>query len=369
MSNKTVAVIFGGACVEHEISLVSSKSIISNIDRTKFDIYSIFISKNGNWHRAEVDKWLSGGDLKVDENSQLLPSLTINETGCFFEIKNGCVIKTVNVDVIFPVLHGTYGEDGSVQGLFELMNIPYVGSGVLGSSIGMDKIVMKDILRNAGIPVVDYLGFNVSHWNEKKDDIIEDIANFISFPCFVKSADLGSSVGVYKIYSVDEVNKAVQSSLKFSNRVIVEKAVNNTREIEVSVLGNEKPIASLPGEIIPKKEFYDYEAKYDDNETELVIPANLSDGLVEKLKEISLNTYTSLSCSGMGRIDFLMDSKTEEIYVSEINTIPGFTSISMYPKLWEVSGITYKDLLTKLIELAENRFESKKNLETDYTEK
>ncbi len=369
MSNKTVAVIFGGACVEHEISLISSKSIISNLDRSKFDIFAIFISKQGNWHKAEVDQWLDGGELVIDQSSEITPSLRINAPGHFLEIKNSSVVNKVNVDIIFPVLHGTYGEDGSVQGLFELMNIPYIGAGVLGSSVGMDKIVMKDVLKNAGISVVDYLGFNSSEWNENKEEILKSITETISFPAFVKSADLGSSVGVYKIFSESEVEKAVDSSFKFSNRVIVEKAVDNIRELEVSLLGNESPIASLPGEIIPKKDFYDYEAKYHDDSTELVIPAKLNENLIEKLKDISIKTYTSLCCSGMGRIDFLMDSKTEEIYVSEINTIPGFTSISMYPKLWEISGISYKDLLTRLIELAEERFESKKKIETDFSEK
>ncbi|MGH7884066.1 MAG: D-alanine--D-alanine ligase family protein [Thermodesulfobacteriota bacterium] len=366
MKKILVAVLFGGACVEHEISLISCKSVLLNLDESKYDKFPVYISKEGTWHKANVGEWLKGGKLKFNKNSMISPVLSMKNEGVFLEINKDKVDQKIKADVVFPVLHGTYGEDGTLQGLLELMNVPYVGAGVLGSSIGMDKIVMKEILRNGNISVAEFIGFNSKDWNDNKDGIIKQIIKKIGFPCFIKSADLGSSVGIKKIYSSKEIKSSVEYSLTFSNRVIVEKAVNNCREFEVSVLGNEKPIASLPGEIIPKKEFYDYEAKYYDNTTELKIPAELNKKNTEKLKKLSLKTYLLLHCSGMGRIDFLMDSKTEDIYVSEINTIPGFTDISMYPKLWEISGIPYKELLTKLIEFAEQRFNSKINVKTDF---
>ncbi len=245
------------------------------------------------------------------------------------------------------------------------MGIPYVGADVLGSSIGMDKVVMNEILRDNKLPVVDFFGFTKSEWESKKNEIINRIKAEIDYPCFVKSADLGSSVGISKVDSEELIYNAIESSLKYSNKVLVEQAVINPREVEVSVLGNENPVASLPGEIIPKKDFYDYEAKYHDDSTELKIPAELSPLMIDELKDLAVKTFTSLCCSGMGRIDFLINSNNEDIFVSEINTIPGFTSISMYPKLWEVSGIPYRELLTKLIDLAEEKFNSKKTVKTD----
>lgn len=368
MNKKVIAVVFGGTSVEHEISLISAKSVISNLDKSRFDVLPVFISKNGMWKKVNTAEYIENGNLEVYEDVFLAPLLSMEESGVFLEIAGSKVKQKIKTDVIFPVLHGTYGEDGTVQGLFELINVPYVGANVLGSSVGMDKIVMKDILSRHDLPVVEYTGFNKVEWENKSNYLREKINDKIGFPCFVKSADLGSSVGVKKIFSEKEIESSVEHSFAFSRRVIVEKSVENARELEVSVLGNENPIASLPGEIIPKNEFYDYRAKYHDEETELILPAELNKEITEILKELAVKTYSSLCCSGLGRIDFLMNSGTKEIFISEINTIPGFTSISMYPKLWEISGISYKDLLTRLIQLAIENYDSKKSLRTDFTE-
>ena len=364
MNKKILAIIFGGRSVEHEISIISARSIINNVNRDLFRLLIIYIQKNGIWKIVDTDALNSARETIKTSDSLIIPSFDPNNPG-FIEISENRIINSYEVDVIFPILHGTYGEDGTIQGLFEFMNIPFVGASVLGSSIGMDKIVTKFILRQANIPVTDYIAFNRFYWRKNSAVLLEKISNSINFSCFIKSADLGSSVGITKVNSKDKVEDAVELALKYSHRIIVEKAVLNPREIEVSVLGNEEPIASLPGEVIPKREFYDYEAKYIEDSTDLVIPAKLEDELTEKLQIYAIETFKALDCSGMGRVDFLINGETNEIFVSELNTIPGFTQISMYPKLWEVSGITYPDLITKLVELAFEKFKSKSKLNRD----
>lgn len=364
MSKITVGVIFGGRSVEHEVSLLSAKSIIRNLNPDKYQVFPIFIEKNGTWRKASIDGWIKDGDLKIFTNSFLSPSLN-PEKPVFYELGLNKVEGEHRVDVLFPVLHGTYGEDGTVQGLFELMGIPYVGASVLGSSVGMDKIAMKTIFREAGLPVVKFTGFYSYEWKLQREIITNNVLSEIVVPCFVKSANLGSSVSITKVKSEDYLEKAIDFACAFSHRIVVEKAVLNPREIEVSVLGNENPIASLPGEIIPHREFYDYIAKYIEDGTALITPANLEKGLVEKFQEYAIKAFKAVDCEGMGRVDFLMEKTTDEIFVSEINTIPGFTQISMYPKLWEVSGIKYPELVTRLIDLALERHETKKKLRTD----
>ncbi len=367
MDKKTIAVLFGGRSVEHEISLISARSIINNIDKDSFDVLPVFISKSGKWLKTDLDRFIDN-TLENSEDHCFIPSIGFDDKPKFYELKNNIIVNIHEIDLAFPVLHGTYGEDGTVQGLFELMGLPFVGASVLGSSIGMDKIVMKSVLRNFGLPVTDFIGFIKKEWESNPEQITEKINNQIGFPCFIKSADLGSSIGISKVKSIDNIPGALSDSLKYSQRVLVEKAVNNCREIEVSVLGNQDPIASLPGEVLPEREFYDYIAKYDDDSTSLEIPAKLSDEEIKQLQHLSVETFKALDCSGLGRVDFLIDDKTKEIYISELNTIPGFTSISMYPKLWEVSGIGYRELINKLIYLALRRFEERKQLETDYNE-
>ncbi|MGH7889879.1 MAG: D-alanine--D-alanine ligase family protein, partial [Thermodesulfobacteriota bacterium] len=274
MSQITVGVVFGGKSVEHEISLLSAKSIIRNLDPKRYILFPIFIDKNGTWRKASVDAWLTDGELEIFSNSFLSPSLN-PEKPVFYEISANRVEQEHKVDILFPVLHGTYGEDGTVQGLFELMGIPFVGASVLGSSVGMDKILMKIIFKESGLPVVQFVWFYRYEWESQKNEIKNQINYEIGLPCFVKSANLGSSVGITKVKSEKELERAVDYACNFSNRIIVEKSVLNAREIEVSVLGNEAPIASLPGEIVPRREFYDYAAKYLEDSTELIAPAKL----------------------------------------------------------------------------------------------
>jgi len=364
LSKLTVGVVFGGRSVEHEISLLSAKSILKNLDPKRYLVFPIFIERNGTWRKASVDGWLRNGGLEIFDNSFLSPSLNPAKP-VFYEIGANRVEREHKVDVLFPVLHGTHGEDGTVQGLFELMGVPFVGASVLGSSVGMDKIVMKTMFRESGLPVVNFMGFYSHEWKSKKHEIERRVLDEITIPCFVKSANLGSSVGITKVKSEDELEEAVDYACNFSHRIIVEKAVQNPREIEVSVLGNETPIASLPGEIVPKREFYDYVAKYLEDSTELIAPANLEKEIVKRLQEYAIRAFKAIDCEGMGRVDFLMETSTGQISVSEINTIPGFTQISMYPRLWEVSGITYPELISRLIDLAIERHGMKRKLRTD----
>ncbi|MGQ0794277.1 MAG: D-alanine--D-alanine ligase family protein [Deltaproteobacteria bacterium] len=365
MPKLTVAVVFGGVSVEHEISVISARSIIKNLDSAKFEVFPIFIEKSGLWRRAAVGSCLQGGNIEISSGSTLAPSLDARNPA-FYEICSGGVSLKHGVDVIFPVLHGTYGEDGTVQGMFELMGVPFVGASVLGSSVGMDKIVMKSAFRQAGLPVADFLGFYGYEWESGRGEIRKKILEYIGEACFVKSANLGSSVGISKVKSASELDRAVDYSLNFSNRIIVERAVANPREIEVSVLGNENPQASAAGEIVPKREFYDYAAKYLEDSTELIIPAKLDSKTDALVRRLAVEAFKAVDCEGFARVDFLMDGQTGDVFISEINTIPGFTQISMYPKLWEASGIKYTDLVSRLIELACERHEAKKRLRTDF---
>lgn len=364
LSRKKVGIIFGGRSVEHEVSLLSARSVIKNTDPEKYDVYPIFIDKNGLWHRVNVDEWLDEGELVVDTNSFLTPSLN-HENPLFFEIKDSKVISEIKLDAVFPVLHGTYGEDGTIQGMLELMGIPFVGASVLGSSIGMDKLVMKAVLKESSLPVVPYIGFYDYEWKSKPEKIRESIYKEIGFPCFVKSANLGSSVGISKVDSKNELVSAIDSSCRFSNRVLVEKAVTNPREIEISVLGHETASTSLPGEILPHREFYDYTAKYLEEGTGLIAPAEIEEELTIKVQDLAVKTFKALDCSGMARVDFLINGDTGELYIGEINTIPGFTQISMYPKLWEVTGIPFPELITRLFDLAILRKNDRTKLSTD----
>lgn len=360
-----MGIVFGGRSVEHEISLLSAASIIKNIDSDRFDVFPIFIMKDGIWRRASVEDWICRGEITFSDSTFLAPSLDPCKP-VFYEIENNMIRHEHKLDVLFPILHGTYGEDGTVQGLFELMGIPFVGSSVLGSSVGMDKIAMKAIFRDSGMPVVEFIGFSKSDWTKQKEILKKRVLTKIGIPCFVKSANLGSSVGISKVKSQNDLDTAVDFAFEFSNKIIVEKAVLNPREIEVSVLGNEEPVVSLPGEIIPNREFYDYKAKYIETGTKLLVPVKLNNEATKSIQNLAIKGFKAADCFGMARVDFLMEKSTEDIFVSELNTIPGFTQISMYPKLWEVSGISYKDLISRLIDLAYDRHESLKKLKTNF---
>ena len=342
-----VGVLFGGRSGEHEVSLASAASVIRGLDPEKYEAVPIGISKDGRWlvgtgAQKMLPEVLKSGQrvvLPADPNAATLVPLDENRAGA------------VRVDVIFPVLHGTFGEDGTVQGLLELAGLPYVGAGVLGSSVGMDKDVQKRLFQHAGLPVADFLAIPRADWEHARVKVLQAIQKKFRYPLFVKPATLGSSVGMTKVHDRTEVPAALDAAAEFAQKILVERFVNG-REIEVSVLGNESPRASVPGEIIPHREFYDYTAKYLEEGTRLEIPAPLTKALVKRFQDYAVRAFRSVECAGMARVDFFLERKTGRIYLNEINTIPGFTSISMYPKLWEASGIGFRELIDRLIELA-----------------
>ena len=306
-------------------------------------------------------KALKSGKIKYAKKAEvLIPA----RQGNFLQVGK----KKIKIDIVFPVLHGTYGEDGSIQGLFEMAGIPYVGAEVLGSAIGMDKVVQKELYKNIDLNVSKYIWFFKKDWEKKEEgeNILRHIEKDIGYPCFLKPANLGSSVGISKAKSKHDLIKAINLAAKYDEKILAEEAVLNTREIECAVLGNENFKASIPGEVIPSGDFYDYNAKYVDGESKIVIPAELPVDVTKKVKESAIKAFEAINCKGMGRVDFLIDNESEKIYINEINTIPGFTSISMYPKLWEQSGSSYSALLDELINLAILRFKEKQNSLSSY---
>jgi D-alanine-D-alanine ligase len=360
-----VGIIFGGKSGEHEISLLSAQSVMRAIDKDKYEIVPIGITSEGRWLMGgDPLKALTGGQMTLP---RLLGAPLPHHTSS--KVSRALALDTPRsnvppVDVIFPVLHGPLGEDGTVQGLLELADIPYVGAGVAASAVGMDKAMMKDIFRAHGLPVAPYLAFLRSQWNHDPTAVTAQIEERIGFPCFVKPANLGSSVGISKVHDPLELDAALAEAASFDRKLVIEWAVPQAREIECSVLGNDDPIASVPGEIKPEREFYDYEAKYFDDRTQLIIPASLSDEMTARVREMAVKAFKAIDCSGMARADFLLSAQTGELFVSEVNTIPGFTSISMYPKLWEASGIPYSELIDRLIDLALERHADKRRLRT-----
>jgi len=361
MSRKLrVGVIFGGKSGEHEVSLVSAKGIVGAMDKSRYEIIPIGITKEG--------RWITDGDpmkaLEAMVAGAGKPGKS-EPTGERRELVPGIRANFPEVDVVFPVLHGPYGEDGTIQGLLEIADIPYVGAGVLASAAAMDKSITKTIFVSKGLPVVEHMVVKRKEWEGDRKGVIKRIEEKFEYPCFVKPANLGSSVGISKVHNRDELPKALDLAARYDRKMLVERGVN-AREIECSVLGNDAPIASVPGEIIPCREFYDYRAKYIDDRSELLIPAPLSPELTRRVRELSTAAYWAIDCAGMARVDFLMDRDTEELFISEVNTIPGFTPISMYPKLWEASGISYSELIDRLIELALERYADKSRLETSY---
>ena len=362
MSKKLrVAILFGGKSAEHEISLISARNIGEAIDKNKYEILSIAIDKEGRWFFDQAARLLNDKattQVKFQrgcDSTAVLPGATQTP---MIRVSAGRALGAV--DVVFPVLHGPFGEDGTVQGLLKMANVPFVGAGVLGSAIGMDKDVMKRLLRDAGIPVAKFVVFD--------RNCVDKIAfatmkRTVGLPLFVKPANLGSSVGISKVSNREQFRRAIEEAFRYDSKVLLEEYIRG-REIECSVLGNENPIASLPGEIITRHDFYSYDAKYiDEKGAQLIIPAKLPKGVVKKIQETAIKCFRVLCCEGMARVDFfLRDGR--EIIVNEINTIPGFTKISMYPKLWEASGISYPDLIDRLIQLALERFRRERHLKT-----
>jgi D-alanine-D-alanine ligase len=354
-----IGVIFGGKSGEHEVSLTSAKNVMEAMDKEKYEIVSIGITKDG--------LWLTGGKVmeqltaKADLAPQLAARMAEPNRSLVPFLDNSVVARDSSLgalDVIFPILHGPMGEDGTVQGLFELANLPYVGCGVIGSAAAMDKGIAKDIFRANGLPLVPYQTILRKRWQNNPDEIIEQIEAALAYPMFVKPANMGSSVGVTKAYHQTDLKAGLDEAAKYDRRLIIEQGIE-AREIEVSVLGNDDPIASVPGEVIPSREFYSYAAKYIDDASELIIPASLTPEQTDRVKQIALAAFQVLDCAGLARVDFLVEKTSGEIFINEVNTMPGFTAISMYPKLWEASGIGYSELIDRLIELAVERHTDK----------
>jgi D-alanine-D-alanine ligase len=355
-----VAILFGGKSAEHEISLISARNIVAAMDKNKYEIIAIGIDKQGRWFYDQGARLLLGDKQKIlmpVRNTQLTAILPGAGQSTFIRV-NG---RTPGpVDVVFPVLHGPFGEDGTVQGLLKLANVPFVGAGVLGSAVGMDKDVTKRLLRDAGIPICRFLVYDRRTADKIK---FTSVKKALGQPLFVKPANLGSSVGISKVSNRAELGAAVKKALHFDNKILIEESIQG-REIECSVMGNDEPIASLPGEIVTGHEFYSYDAKYIDAQgARLEIPAKLPNAVIKKIREIAIRAYRALCCEGMARVDFFVEAGGK-VLVNEINTIPGFTQISMYPKMWEASGIPYPKLIDRLIQLARRRFRHEQNLRT-----
>jgi D-alanine-D-alanine ligase len=379
-----VGILFGGRSGEHEVSLLSAASILKAIDRKKFEVVPIGITKDGHWlaagdargllegNQSSIARRLRAGDPDTTPGAKLLqegiPTLLAPQP---VETSAALAVGSVrpaaaNLDVVFPVLHGTFGEDGTIQGLFELAGVAYVGSGVLGSAAGMDKDVMKRLFQQARLPIVKHLTLLRADWEKQPRRAVQQVEAALSYPVFVKPANLGSSVGISKAHDRRELGPALNLAAKYDRKLVVEQGVGGTsrrggraakaRELEVGVLGNDAPQASVVGEIIPGKEFYDYEAKYLSEGSVPVIPAKLSKSETKQIREMAVAAFRACDLSGLARVDFLMEPDGKRrIYLNEVNTLPGFTQISMYPKLWEATGLGYKDLITRLIELALER--------------
>ena len=355
-----VGVLFGGRSGEHEVSLNSAASVIRALDPAKYDVVPIGITKDGRWLAGAGAEKLLPEILRSGERV----GLTADPNVAGLMSLDGRPSEPLRVDVIFPVLHGTFGEDGTVQGLLELAGLPYVGSGVLGSAVGMDKDMQKRLFLQAKLPVGDFLAVLRSRWEREPEKVRREVEKKFRYPVFIKPATLGSSVGMTKVHSRGELGAAMNFAGEFGQKIVVERAIKG-REIELSVLGNDEPRASVPGEIVPHREFYDYAAKYLEEGTQLLIPAKLSKAQVNKFQEFAVRAFRAVEAMGLARVDFFLEHRTGRVYVNEINTIPGFTSISMYPKLWEASGLAYRDLLSRLIDLALSQHREK--LRTKYT--
>lgn len=384
MKRLRVGVLYGGRSGEHEVSLASAASVFAHLDRTRYEAVPIRIEKDGRWTLADKPpQTMIAGDVieqaRIDAARPLRdgrevhfvarPSqdtiLAIQRSGGPRE--TAPTVTGLALDVIFPMLHGPYGEDGTMQGLLELANVPYVGAGVLASAVGMDKGIMKVLFAARGLPVCPYRVILRHEWERDPDAIEKMLTDALGYPMFVKPANLGSSVGISKARSAPELREALALAGSFDRKIVIEAAVPDAREIECAVLGNDQPEASTAGEVIPSREFYDYEAKYIDEGSKVVIPAELLPGTLAEIQRLSIEAFKAIDGAGMARVDFLLSRRDQHIYVNEVNTIPGFTTISMYAKLWEASGLGYRALLDRLIQLALARHAEKQQLRTSVT--
>ena len=388
MKKLRIGVIYGGRSGEHEVSIASAASVIKHLDRTRYEPVPIRIGKDGRWTLADkVPISLSAAEViehaRLEATRPVRPGREAHFVAhpgedTVLAIERGsdvnaadtagsATVTGVGLDVVFPVLHGPYGEDGTVQGLLELANVPYVGAGVLGSAVGMDKAVMKTLFAAGGLPVGPYIVVLRREWNRNPRGVTTRVASELGYPVFVKPANLGSSVGISKAKSATELGAAMELALQFDRKSVIEAAVRKAREIECAVLGNDDPQASIPGEIVPSREFYDYEAKYLDEGSTTLIPAPLTTSQVAEVQRLSIAAFRAVDGAGMARVDFLVAGDTGEVWVNEVNTIPGFTTISMYPKLWEATGVPYAELIDRLITLALERHAEKQQLRTSIT--
>jgi D-alanine-D-alanine ligase len=358
VSKLRVGVIFGGRSGEHEVSIASAASIFKHLDRTRYEPVPIRIAKDGRWAlTSKAPTAISAAEVLKQSSTEALQ--TIEPTAA---------VSRSGIDVVFPVLHGTNGEDGTIQGLLELANVPYVGCGVLGSAAGMDKAVMKKLFTVSGLPVGRYIVAIRREWDRDAEGIRQRVRDELRYPVFVKPANLGSSVGISKAKSDTDLNSAMELALQFDRKTVIEAAVPNAREIECAVLGNDDPEASVPGEVIPSREFYDYESKYIDDSSKTIIPASLNAAETAEIRRLSIEAFKAVDCAGMARVDFLLSRDTGGLFVNEVNTIPGFTTISMYPQMWEATGLPYPQLLDRLIQLAIERHDEKQRLRTSVSE-
>ncbi|HJV31012.1 MAG TPA: D-alanine--D-alanine ligase [Bacillales bacterium] len=347
-----LGLLYGGKSAEHKVSLQTALAVIKALDLEKFEIHPIYITVEGQWIKGpQILEPVE--HVKALEFSSADQSSPLSFAPTLFEADSP-------LDVIFPLLHGPNGEDGTVQGLLELLNLPYVGNGVLASAAGMDKVIMKNVFAQAGLVQVNYVAFIRSEWEKEKEEIYNKVETELGYPCFVKPANLGSSVGISKCKNRDELEKAFVEAFQFDRKVIIEEGVV-AREIEVAILGNDEPQCSVAGEILPKKDFYDYTAKYEDNNTGLIIPAEITNEEYELIKDMALKAFKALDCSGLVRADFFL-TKDGKALINEVNTMPGFTPVSMFPLLWKHTGIEYPKLIERLVELAKERHAEKQHI-------
>ena len=361
-----IGVIFGGRSGEHDVSLQSARSVMAALNPARYEVVPIGITREGRWLTGDVMAALAEGSqttrpatLLPDPQSSALLQVELAET------KPAGLLAVTELDVIFPVLHGPYGEDGTVQGLLELANLPYVGAGVAGSAVAMDKGIFKHVMAANGLPILPWRLILSKAWAKRPQAVLDEIEAGLRYPVFTKPANLGSSVGISKCRHRDELAAGLVEAARYDRRIIVEQGVN-ARELEVSVLGNDEPVASVVGEIRPRREFYDYVAKYISDDSELIIPAELEPAVADEARAMALRAYRAIDCAGLARVDLLIDKDSGRLYINEVNTIPGFTSISMYPKLWQATGIPYPELLDRLVELALERHKEKEKLERSY---
>jgi D-alanine-D-alanine ligase len=365
-----VGLVFGGRSGEHEVSLASATSVMANLDKEKYDVVPIGITKEGSWLLGVAPPRLLEAEQGASHEEGLEQSTAVTLTGDpslrrLIPVRGSEQLGAEGaLDVVFPVLHGTYGEDGALQGLLEMANVPYVGCGVLGSALGMDKEKMKMIFSSAGLPVVEALTYRRNEWERSPEEIMDAVEQRLGYPCFVKPVNLGSSVGVNKAHNREELAHAMRVAAEYDRKIIIERGIN-CRELECSVLGNDEPLASIVGEVVPSNEFYDYNAKYLDGKSHVIIPAAIPQATAEQVRRWAVQAFTALDLSGLSRVDFFLEKETGQVYINEVNTIPGFTQISMYPKLWEASGLSYAQLLDRLVELALERHEDRQRNRTN----